>query len=76
MKNIRVKYSSPAAPRFNIQLNKLYTVEELQEKYNLKLDYIKITFTPIDNSWGELDKTNKRKQYKKEILDTNIAEDE
>lgn len=80
-KDIRVKYNHPAAPKDDILLNKVYSIDELISKYNYDLEYIKMAFSPLDGNWDDsiekqVDEPKKFKSTKKDKVEDVVAEAE
>ncbi len=50
----QLKYNHPSVPPKGIQLNKKYTLEDLQSEFELEL--IKTLFTPVNFKWTDLEK--------------------
>lgn len=55
-------YIHPAVPSCNIKINTWYSLEELQERFDL--DYIKSFFTPANFAWEDLEVTTNKKLTK------------
>lgn len=68
-KKIRLLYTSPAFPPFDINMKKMYLLDKDNDgtfvsdgEKKIKIDYelIKTLFTPIGVTWEELDKDTKK----------------
>lgn len=60
VKNVKIKYSSPARPPVKIDIDKVYTVEYIQKNFNISDDLLRAMFSPIDTTWEKLDGKNKK----------------
>ena len=65
---VEVKYSSPAYPPYCIKVNKVYSFDkdskgyfffDVKNKIYMKLDEIKMLFSPVDKTWDEVFKVIK-----------------
>lgn len=65
---VEVKYSSPAYPPYCIKVNKVYSFDkdskgyflfDVKNKIYMKLDEIKMLFSPVNKTWDEVLKTSK-----------------
>lgn len=84
LNEITVKYNHPASPPNGISLNKryklftdngYYIVKDDNGKLELTLDKLKTLFIPINFSWDDLLKENKKRQYKRGRNDSGDAGD-